>query len=345
MVLKIAIIGAGPAGCTLARLLHTAENENISVTIFEAETSLNFRSQGGTLDLHNDTGLAALKAAGLIPDFQKHARYDGEAFKIADKKLLCYVKQDGSKQDSWGSGRPEIDRAELRRLLLESLPEGTVKWGHKLLQIDQENLTMTFAAGQIERDFNLIVGADGAWSKVRPLLSDAKPFYSGVAGHTFSIPDAAKTNPDLSALVNRGSLFSFSDRKSIMAQQMGDGSLNISTWCARPVDWQQNSGYDVHDTAQVKQACLKDYADWDPRLVAYTQQAADASFIPRDLYMLPVGHSWPHKRGLTLLWLTCISIPTRHRPQMERLCFRWRQRPFPAAWACRRLPERSAQSR
>nr|POE80836.1 monooxygenase asqm [Quercus suber] len=302
MAIKVAIIGAGPAGCTLARLLHNANNPDISATIFEAESSINYRSQGGSLDLHDDTGLAALKAAGLFDEFQKHARYDGEALKISDKKLLCYIKQGGSKQGSWGTGRPEIDRAELRRILLESLPEGTVKWNHKLFRIDQADLTMSFAAGQFARGFDLIVGADGAWSKVRPLLSDVKPFYSGIAGHTLSIPDAANTTPELYALINRGSLFSFSDHKSIMAQQMGDGSIVASTWSARPADWQQSSGYDMHDAVQFEQACRKEYADWDPRLLAFTQQATNAtSFAPRDLYMLPIGHSWGHQRGLTLI--------------------------------------------
>lgn len=50
MPFKIAIIGAGPAGCALARLLQQSDHQ-IDVTIFESEASPNFRSQGGTLDL------------------------------------------------------------------------------------------------------------------------------------------------------------------------------------------------------------------------------------------------------------------------------------------------------
>lgn len=53
MPLTIAIIGAGPAGCMLARLLpHSKQADNIDVKIFEIEASINYRSQGGSLDLH-----------------------------------------------------------------------------------------------------------------------------------------------------------------------------------------------------------------------------------------------------------------------------------------------------
>ncbi|KAK4506670.1 hypothetical protein PRZ48_000402 [Zasmidium cellare] len=302
MALRIAIIGAGPAGCMLARLLtNSPDNHNISVTIFESEASLNFRSQGGSLDLHEKTGQAALQKANLFDEFLKYARYDGEALKICDKNLLCYIKQSGgnsSKQKST-TGRPEIDRPRLRELLFNSLPNGTVQWSKKLTHIEPDTLTLHFADGTTQTSFDLIVGADGAWSKVRPLLTSDKPFYSGIAGHSASIPNALERYPDLHSLVNRGSVFAFSDGKSLAGQQQGDGSLNISTWSVRPSDWQ--SAYDVHDGAQVKDAARKEYADWDPRLKALIEAAEDDSFVPRDLYMLPVGNTFPHLKGLTLI--------------------------------------------
>ena len=147
--------------------------------------------------------------------------------------------------------------------------------------------------------FRSIVGADGAWSKVRPLLTPDKPFYSGIAGHSASIPNALERYPDLHSLVNRGSVFAFSDGRSLAGQQQGDGSLNVSTWSVRPSDWQ--SAYDVHDGAQVKDAARREYADWDPRLRALIEAAEEDSFVPRDLYMLPVGNTFPHHKGLTII--------------------------------------------
>ena len=296
MTLKIAIIGAGPAGCMLARLLQHS-NQTISVTIFEGESNIDFRSQGGTLDLHARDGQAALKEAGLFDDFLKYVRYDGEAIKLCDKSLLVYIKSNGSKKGST-TGRPEIDRSRLREILYNSLQEGTVRWNHKLRSVD-ENLSLHFADGSVESGFDLIVGADGAWSKTRPFLSNDTPFYCGIGGHQFRVPDAKNLYPELYELVNRGIRFRWADGKSITAQQLGDGNLAVGTWSVRPKDWQKTCGYDVHDLAAVQEACLKQYSDWDRHLVAFTQATDNAT--PRDLYMLPIGNRWEHKRGVTLV--------------------------------------------
>lgn len=308
MAFKVAIIGAGPSGTLLARLLLNspqqkalAPEDRISVTIFEAETTPNFRSQGGTLDLHEKTGLAAMKTAGLFDEFEKHARYDGEAMQWADKKMLCYVKFGASSKKST-TGRPEIDRPVLRAMLYHSLPEGTVKWNHKLTGVSRtaDDRTLTFANGKTETGFDLIVGGDGAWSKIRPLVTDIMPFYSGVSGYAFRIPDAEQNTPELYKLVNRGNLFAYSDHKSITAQQMGDGSLNIGTWGLAPADWREKCGYDVQNGAAVKEATLEQYRDWDPRLLSLLKNAED-EVIPRDFYMLPIGNRWEHVPGLTLV--------------------------------------------
>ena len=299
MPLKIAIIGAGPSGCTLARLLQQSPHP-IAVTIFESEATINFRSQGGTLDLHTHTGQAAMKAAGLYEEFLKHARFDGEAMTLCDKNLLAYIKQGGStKGSSTGTGRPEIDRPKLREVLYYSLREGTVEWSHKLMHVDGD-CTLHFANGTSRTGFDLVVGADGAWSKVAPAISSEMPFYSGIAGHALRIPDVER-HAELFKLLNRGSVFAFSDGKSIMAQYMGDGSANVGTWCVRSANWRDECGYDVHDGGAVKAACLKDFEGWDVRLLAFTQVAED-HVTPRDLYMLPIGERrWKHSRGVTLI--------------------------------------------
>lgn len=74
---RIAIIGAGPAGCTLARLL-LHKNVDVEIVVFEGEERLDARTQGGTLDLHTETGIAAMKQCGLYDQFEEKARFDGE---------------------------------------------------------------------------------------------------------------------------------------------------------------------------------------------------------------------------------------------------------------------------
>jgi len=262
---RIAIIGAGPSGCILARLLQRLD---VKVTIFESEPSPNIRSQGGTLDLHDDTGLAALKAAGLYEDFLKLARFDGDALAVCDKKLLCYFNLKATKQESsWFSqsqGKPEIDRALLRQLLYDCLIRDTIRWGCRLRSVNPTDHSLHFDHG-VERDFDLIVGAEGAWSKVRQVLTQENPFYSGVGGYNMIVSDVEVRYPDLHKLVNKGSMFSFSDGSAIMGQQMGDKSLYVSVWRVGNEDWMETSGYDVHDGPAVKKALSKEYRDWDPR--------------------------------------------------------------------------------
>ena len=65
--IRVAIVGAGPVGLTLARLL--LNKPNIDIVVFESEKSRDVRGQGGSLDLHTTTGIAALKEAGLYDEF------------------------------------------------------------------------------------------------------------------------------------------------------------------------------------------------------------------------------------------------------------------------------------
>lgn len=293
--LKVAIIGAGPAGMTLAHLLIKT---SIPATIFEGEASPHVRGQGGTLDLHDDTGLKALKKTGLWDDFLKYARYDGEALVVADKNLKIYLNMGGTTKET-SRGRPEIDREKLRKILYEALPDGVIRWGSRLRSVQQDG-SLQFDHG-VETGFDLVVGADGAWSKVRPLLSQVQPFYSGLGGIHSVISDVEKKHPELHKLVNRGSLFCFSDGKSLNAQQMGDGTIIVGLWTRRPENWQKTCGFDLHDPTQVKKHLLEVFHDWTPQLRAFVEATDDDDLVARDLYMLPVGHRWDHRPGFTLI--------------------------------------------
>ena len=274
---------------------------NVKVTIFESEPAANVRNQGGTLDLHDESGLLALKEAGLYEDFLKLARFDGDGLAVCDKNLLCYLNLKATKEGSWFSqGKPEVDRALLRQLLYDCLPKETIRWGCRLRSVDPDTLDLRFDHG-IERDYDLLIGAEGGWSKTRLLLTQEKPYFSGVGGHNLIIPDAAKRFPDLDKMVNRGSIFSFSDGSVVMGQQMGDKSIYVSVWGVRSENWMDEADYDVHDGKQVKAALAKTYKNWEPKVQKLMAAADDDSVISRSLFMLPVGFRWNHKPGVTLL--------------------------------------------
>ncbi|KAF5025009.1 hypothetical protein F66182_2960 [Fusarium sp. NRRL 66182] len=296
---KIAIIGAGPAGCMLARLLHLAGTE---VTVFEGEAHPNFRGQGGTLDLHTATGLAALKEAKLWDEFLRHARYDGQYMAIVDKDLEYHLIRNAEGRYNQIEERPEIDRSSLRELLSKSLPEGMIKWGYHLKEV--QGRTLVFEHTTVD-GFDLIVGADGAWSKVRKEIDPGLvPEYAGIAMHELEVTDAENRAPDLYKLVNRGSVFASTDGNRTSIQQMGDGSLNIYCgYAMEDPEWMkpEKCGYNPHDLEATAQALLNTrYKDWDPRL-KQALELADGRCNPRSLYMLPVRGKWTHKPGLTLI--------------------------------------------
>lgn len=228
---RVAIVGAGPSGCLFARLL--VNNSNIQVAVFEADSSPTIRRQGGTLDLHQKTGIAALKKAGLYAEFLKYARSDGEALLLCDKHLTGYFQIPARSSSQNNDSRPEIDRFHLRQILLDSLPAHIIHWEHKVLAVTEGNV-LHFEHGQrCEERFDLVVGADGAWSHIRRLLTAEEPIFCGITGHMSLIPDAANTAPEVAALVNRGSLFAYSDGKALMAQQLGEDSIEVSCWAGR----------------------------------------------------------------------------------------------------------------
>ena len=160
----IAIIGGGPCGLTLARLL---ECKGIDYVVYERDESVNSNHAGGSLDIHPDTGQHALREGGLFDEFKKYARYDDTVFAIADKL--------GKRLLELGLGRdtPEIDRSELRQILLDAIPEDKIKWGHALrsVSVGEDNRpVLQFANGVVLSGFKLVVGADGAWSKLRSMV-------------------------------------------------------------------------------------------------------------------------------------------------------------------------------
>lgn len=287
----------------LARLLIKG---GVHVTVFEAEESPNYRSQGGSLDLHTDTGLKALKKADLFDQFLQHARYDGQYMMMSDKKLESTFTMGESTILQKVEERPEIDRAALRQILTESLPAGTIRWGHKLKCISETDAgkTLVFHNGHEDSSFDYIVGADGAWSKVRAFIApDLKLVPSGLAYLSFSIPDAATTAPATYALVNRGSFFCYGDRMAQTHQQQGNGSINISfIWHEANPDWHRRDvcGADSCDGDAMRAFALRKTEGWHDKIRAalYSSQGACQ---PRTLFELPIGVRWEHRRGVTMV--------------------------------------------
>jgi 2-polyprenyl-6-methoxyphenol hydroxylase-like FAD-dependent oxidoreductase len=201
---RIAIVGAGLGGLTLSRVLHV---RGIGAVVFEAEPSPDARTQGGTLDIHPESGQLALHEAGLDTEFHALVHPEGEDLRIVDRTGRVLV--DKITPDDAPRQRPEIDRAALRRILLDSLPERAVRWGRRLLRgvpLAEGRHRLDFEDGSREVS-DLLIGADGAYSRVRPLVTDVAPEYTGVTMIELGIPDVDRTHPKIARMIGRGSFW------------------------------------------------------------------------------------------------------------------------------------------
>lgn len=293
MTTSIAIIGAGLGGLTLARVLHV---HGIEATVFEAEVSPNARAQGGMLDIHEENGQAALKAAGLFDEFRALVHEGAQATRILDRDGHVLFDQ----PDDGTGGRPEVPRGELRRTLIESLPAGTIRWGHKLTLVSSlgdGRHALTFADGST-MTAELLVGADGAWSKVRPLLSGAKPAYVGVSFVETYLREADVRHVASAKAVGGGGFFALAPGKGIMAHREPHGVLHAYVALNKPKEWLANIDFSDQTTALAQVA--GEFDGWAPELTALIT-GSDTAPVPRPIHALPDDHRWSRVPGVTLL--------------------------------------------
>lgn len=300
---KIAVVGAGPAGLAFARIL---QQNGIRCTVFEAEPDRQARNQGGTLDLHPRAGQRALEVAGLLGEFKKFARPEGQARRIIKADGTVLIEINGTDLNiPVDDERPEIDREDLRNILLDSLHASTVQWGHKVSRIEQSpetnKHTVHFSDGTTEKDIDLLVGADGAWSKVRPLITDVKPFYSGITAIELWGLNVDKTNPWLSSYVGQGSVFMFDEGRCIICQRNSNNSIRVYAAVRQPESWLEECGIDWSEGSTARHAFVEGFfGDCGEDIKKAILDTKDI-LVPRKMYMLPVGHKWSSQPSVTLM--------------------------------------------
>lgn len=294
--IKIAIIGGGPAGLTLARLLQL---KNADVKVYERDVSREVRVQGATLDLHEGTGLEALERAGLLDEFYKHHRAIASKMRLADK--LLHVKfDDHNFAQITSETRPEIDRAPLRDLLLNSLRPETVVWDSDFASMEQQgNGWLIHFKNGTNAYADLVIGADGANSRVRPYLSDEKPVYSGITLIQGDIYEAEKNVPKLFAFAKGGKVMTFG-KKSIMYGTKGDGSIMFVVNFEAPENWVAECGINFKNRKQVLAWFREKFSDWAlDWQELFTNDVVQ--FTPRPQYYFPLNQTWKTKDNLTII--------------------------------------------
>ena len=285
----ITIVGAGLGGLVLAGVL---SRHDVEAVIYEGEASPGARAQGGLLDLHEHSGQRALRELGLYDAFLQLVRPSEHAKRIVDRSGTVLLDRPGDP----ASARPEVNRGELRRLLLDGLPLGTVRWGRKVAAVcaaGPGRHTVLFADGS-RLETGLLVGADGAWSRVRPLLSDARPAYTGTCFLELHLAADDPRAGAAAAVIGSGTLTAVEPGQGILAHRDADGSIHTYVAVNRPEAWLTNQS----SSAVERVAAL--FGDWGKSLQALVA-GADATPMIRPIYALPVGVTWPRVPGATLL--------------------------------------------
>ena len=295
---KVSIIGGGPGGLTLAKIL---QDRGIDVKIYEREKNRAQRIQGGSLDMHSESGLKAIKEANLEKQFEKLYLKQAESTTVADHNAQILFQIPSIKILPF---RPEIERGDLRDLFLDSLRPGTVEWDHhftSLKQLNNNKIEISFENGKkIESD--LVIGSDGAHSKTRQFLTNSKPIYTGICLIQGELKQVSQTLPQFKSLINDGALFCLGQEKAIIAHsQKNDRMLYYVSFRKAKEEMEKMNEEIRKDPLYARSYLEKKLREWN-QLFHQLFLLSQPTFVFRPIF--ETGHEdikWETNHNLTLL--------------------------------------------
>ncbi|QDK80103.1 FAD-dependent monooxygenase [Spirosoma sp. KCTC 42546] len=289
---KVAILGAGPVGLTMARLL---QQKGVDVTVYERDKDARTRISGGTLDLHKGSGQDALNEAGLLERYYALAIPMGRT--VADKQGNVLFSRKPTPDEQYNN--PEINRNDLRQLLLDSLTANTVVWDRKFTGLDHQNgkWLLHFEKNGIETT-DVVIGANGGMSKARQYVTDAEIDYTGTLIIQGEVVQPEKTCPAFYQLCNDTILMTASNGNLVVANPRNGNLLSYNVMFKQPSAWGPEHGVNLQDTDSIRTFLLNRLSDWDASYKELVR--ATASFVNWPTRKIPLDKPWTTNRPLPI---------------------------------------------
>ena len=225
--LRVAVVGGGLVGPLLVRLIQkTAPGSSVVVSLLERDGGPWSRDQGTALDLGGGA-LTAIQEAGLEKEVKEATRSGSDVTLVLDERGKILKRLEPPAFLAWLFGaKEEVNRNELRTCLMESLEEGTVRWGHeakKIRKVEGGFSLSTLVEGKelLDLHFDVVIGTDGSSSCLRPFVyddQDHNPFtgYSCVQGF---ILEPEKSCPHAHSLIGAGSCMGLDGKGTVIWAQ------------------------------------------------------------------------------------------------------------------------------
>lgn len=290
---KIAIIGGGPVGLTTARILQI---NGANVSVYERDLNAQARTSGGTLDIHLHSGQKAIEKADLMKEFYHYARPTGE--KMAD--MFGNITSDEMPDETNAYSRPEIDRNDLRKIMLENLKENTVVWDSQLTDIEKqgEQYHLEFKNGtKITADF--VIVANGGRSNARKFVTDKEPQLSGTYIIQGEITNPEKDYPEFKPKYGNGNVMAMGEQKMFYTHTLRDGSVHFGVSFKADENWISNHGIDFDDNTSVIDFLNKTFENWGQDYKNFFAASTDFSGLPLRLFSLE--EPWKKHSNITLI--------------------------------------------
>ncbi|GAB3496172.1 NAD(P)/FAD-dependent oxidoreductase [Spirosoma knui] len=288
---RVAIIGAGPVGLTMARLL---QQKGIDVRVYERDKDAQTRVWGGTLDLHKGSGQDALNAAGLLERYYALAIPMGRT--VADEQGNILFSQIPTPEEQYDA--PEINRNDLRKILLDSLTSDTVVWNRKFAGLEEQHgVWVLHFDDQPDASADFVIGANGGMSKARRYVTDAEIEYTGTYIIQGEVAQPESTCPEFYQFCNNTILMAAS-RGNLLVASPRNNVLSYNVIFKKPAEWSQETSLNFQDTDSISTFLSNRFLDWHD---CYRQLfQATSFFVGLPTRRLPLVFPWKTNRPLPI---------------------------------------------